>query len=139
MNRRRFLERSAVTAGTGVALAGCTAEQETEGLDNPDENNEPVDGDEKEEPEPDPKPEGGDGRPYTHYDLDVHDEREAGQPVWIDQNERIYGRDDLAVTISDDWGETTEVLYSFEGHEQGRVETVIVPDSGTVICHRWAR
>lgn len=100
MDRRRFIELTAATAGTGVALAGCTGEEGSEavaGTENDtdaDTEEEPAQ-DEPEEEEPEPEPEGGDGRPYTHYDLNVLDKREAGQPVWID---RINGS--MAVTIS---------------------------------------
>jgi hypothetical protein len=129
MDRRQFIALSAATAGPGVALAGCTGGQEaveTETSGGGDD--ESVNNDEEEQEEP--EPEGGDGRPYTHYDLDVHDERSMGQPVWVDSDGRMYGRDGSSVTVSDDWWETTEELYSFDE----KVEMVIVPDSGRIVA-----
>ncbi|MFC6905822.1 glycosyl hydrolase [Halalkalicoccus tibetensis] len=133
MERRRFIAASAATIGSGAMLAGCIGIQDTEPTDNSDDESDESSSTEPEEQEPEPEPEGGDGEPFYHYDLDIHDERENGQPVWIDQNERMYGRNGLDVIVSDDWWETTDVLYSFDDREEGRVETVIVPDSGTII------
>ncbi|WP_238532796.1 WD40/YVTN/BNR-like repeat-containing protein [Halalkalicoccus jeotgali] len=132
MDRRKFIVASAATIGSGVTLAGCIGSQETESSDGSADRNDESSKEESEEERP--EPEGGDGRPYTHYDLEVHDKREAGQPVWIDQNERIYGRDGPRVLVSDDWWKTTEVLYSFEGVADGNVQTVIVPESGRIIA-----
>lgn len=136
MNRRRFIELTA--AGTSVGLAGCTANDggedvETAGTDTDAE--EP--GESEPEPEDErPEPEGGDGRPYTHYSLDVLDERSMGHPVWVDRDGRVYGRDGPRVLVSDDWWETTETLYSFEerGTPDEYVQMVVVPDSGRVIA-----
>lgn len=134
MNRRQFIAQSAATAGTGVALAGCMGSEEPEEVAGSENDSDELGReDTEEEQEPEPEPEGGDGEPFYHYDLEIHDEGANGQPVWIDQHERLYGRDGLDVIASDDWWETTETLYSFEGDEEGRVETVIVPDSGNVI------
>ncbi|MFC6904929.1 glycosyl hydrolase [Halalkalicoccus tibetensis] len=133
MDRRQFIGRSAAVACSGVALAGCTGEEGSEGVEGTEgESGGPADDGAEEEQGSEPEPEGGDGEPFYHYDLDVHEERANGQPVWIDRDERLYGRDGLDVIVSDDWWETTEILYSF-GDEEGRVETVIVPDSGNVI------
>lgn len=134
MNRRRFITLSATATCPCVALAGCTGEDEAEVTENPTDGS--VDDEEEtEEPDADPEPEGGDGEPYTHYELDVHDEREVGQPVWVDQDGRMYGRDGPHVRVSDDWWGTSEELYSFEGElpEGERVETVIVPESGRIL------
>lgn len=86
MDRRRFLALSAATS-SGIGLAGCIGgAEETEGGEPPGGNDDSGDGDtEREEPEP----EGGDGRPYTHYDLDIHDERSVGHPFWVDGDGRI--------------------------------------------------
>ena len=134
MNRRRFITLSATATCPCVALAGCTGEDEAEVTENPTDGS-VDDNEETEEPDADPEPEGGDGEPYTHYELDVHDEREVGQPVWVDQDGRMYGRDGPHVRVSDDWWETSEGLYSFEGElpEGERVETVIVPESGRIL------
>ncbi|WP_336362037.1 beta propeller repeat protein [Halalkalicoccus salilacus] len=82
-----------------------------------------------------PEPEGGDGEPFTHYDLAVDDEHENGYPTWVDGDGRMYGRDGTRVMVSDDWWETTEELYDFGDEMPGdeRVETVIVPESGNVL------
>lgn len=134
MNRRRFITLSATATCPCVALAGCTGEDEAEVTENPTDGS-VDDNEETEEPDADPEPEGGDGEPYTHYELDVHDEREVGQPVWVDQDGRMYGRDGPHVRVSDDWWGTSEELYSFEGElpEGERVETVIVPESGRIL------
>lgn len=134
MNRRRFITLSATATCPCVALAGCTGEDEAEVTENPTDGS-VNDEEETEEPDADPEPEGGDGEPYTHYELDVHDEREVGQPVWVDQDGRMYGRDGPHVRVSDDWWGTSEELYSFEGElpEGERVETVIVPESGRIL------
>ncbi|RRJ31395.1 beta propeller repeat protein [Halocatena pleomorpha] len=132
MHRRRFLERTATTVGTGVTLAGCSMDDEPENATK----TEPTGNESETEPKTEPEPKGGDGRPYTHYSLDVRNEREAGQPVWVDQDGRLYGRDGPEVVVSDDWWKTTETLYSFEGDPKlgdERVETVIVPDSGRIL------
>ncbi len=136
MDRRRFIGLAATTAGTGVGLAGCTARDGSEG---PEETDDESTADEPEsdesEPEPEPEPEGGDGWAYTHYDLDVREEFSGGQPVWVDGDGRVYGRDGPRVLISDDWWETTEELYSFadDGHNEN-VQAVVVPDNGRVIA-----
>jgi hypothetical protein len=134
MNRRRFIELTAT--GTGITFAGCTADDgvedvETAGTDTDAE--EPADDEPEEER---PEPEGGDGRPYTHYSLDVRDERSAGHPVWIDRNGRVYGRSGPRVLVSDDWWETTETFYSFEeeGTKDEYVQMVVVPDGGRVVA-----
>ncbi|MFC7224083.1 twin-arginine translocation signal domain-containing protein [Halalkalicoccus sp. GCM10025322] len=136
MDRRQFIALSAA-AGSGMGLAGCTAggeSKDTNTLDNSSNETEETDPQEGEEPKP--EPEGGDGRPYTHYELDVHDEREVGHPFWVDQDGRIYGRSGPRVLISDDWWETTEVLYSFEeeGTKDEYVQAIIVPDNGRIIA-----
>ncbi|WP_122089316.1 beta propeller repeat protein [Halalkalicoccus subterraneus] len=132
MNRRRFIELSALGT-TSAALAGCLGRQETEpSEENDTDESAGEEDDDNSDSDPEPEPEGGDGEPFYHYDLDVRDERENGQPVWIDHNERVYGRDDLSVVVSDDWWKTTEELYTFED-EDGRVENVVVPDSGEII------
>lgn len=145
MDRRQFIALSA-----SATLAGCVGSdiiEESEDFESGngggDKGDEPAeDKPEADEPEEDePEQEGGDGRPYTHYDLDVHDERSNGQPVWVDQDGRMYGRSGPRVTVSDDWWKTTEVLYSFESDGE-HVEMVIVPDSGRILvaigggCHR---
>ncbi|MCH7659939.1 MAG: glycosyl hydrolase [Euryarchaeota archaeon] len=133
MDRRKFI---GLTAGTGVALAGCTASDDVDGAGNDtDDGNEPAEA-ESEPEESGPEPEGGDGRPYTHYSLDVHDERSVGRPVWVDTDGRVYGGSGPRVLVSDDWWETTETLYSFEdeGTTDEYVQTVIVPDSGNIIA-----
>ncbi|KYH26413.1 hypothetical protein HAPAU_15110 [Halalkalicoccus paucihalophilus] len=142
MDRRRFIELTAATAGTGVALAGGMASEEIkdgEPAENDIETGDEPAGNESEEEKP--EPEGGDGRPFTHYDLDVLDERSMGHPVWVDQHGRIYGRDSPRVVVSDDWWETTEVLYSFEeeGTREEYVQMVIVPDSGRIIAATGGR
>ena len=136
MDRRKFIGLTAGTAGTGVALAGCTASDDVDGAGNDtDDENEPAEA-ESEPEESGPEPEGGDGRPYTHYSLDVHDERSVGHPVWVDTDGRVYGGSGPRVLVSDDWWETTETLYSFEdeGTTDEYVQTMIVPDSGNVIA-----
>ncbi|WP_122089573.1 beta propeller repeat protein [Halalkalicoccus subterraneus] len=143
MDRRRFIELASA-AGTGIAFAGCVGSEGTE--DTEDDESEP-DAETSEQPSGDdegdrPEPEGGDGRPYTQYDLDVHDEREnGGHPVWIDRNERLYGRSGARVLVSDDWWETTETLYSFEeeGTKEEYVKMVLVPDSGRIIAATGGR
>ncbi len=74
-----------------------------------------------------------DGRPSTEYQLDVHEERENGYPLWIDQDGRMYGRYATEVMVSDDRWETTEMLYSFEDEDDRYVQAVIVPDGGNII------
>lgn len=136
MDRRQFIALSAA-AGSGMGLAGCTAggeSKDTTTLDN--SSNETKETEETSSQEEKPEPEGGDGRPYTHYELDVHDEREVGHPFWVDQDGRIYGRSGPRVEVSDDWWETTEVLYSFEeeGTKDEYVQAIIVPDNGRIIA-----
>lgn len=135
MDRRQFITLITMGAGT-AALAGCLSQDL--GLGNDDDNdtdNDTDNGDDdgeaapEEDEEPEPEPEGGDGEPYYHYDLDVRDERENGQPLWIDQDERIYGRSGSEVLISDDWWQTTDVLASLER----KVEAIVVPESGEII------
>ncbi len=84
----------------------------------------------EEEQETDVEP--GD-HPITKYQLNVNDIRSQGFPLWIDQNGRMYGRYGPQVTVSDDWWQTTEVLYSFPDIRDGNVQMVIVPDSGNII------
>jgi hypothetical protein len=135
MKRRQFVAVSASTTCPCLALAGCTAEDTEENTETQPNNN-PESTEAEEEPEePEPEPEGGDGKPYTHYELEINDERQAGQPVWLDQNERMYGRDGARVIVSDDWWQTGRELYSFEGEipDGERVETVVVPDSGNIL------
>ena len=133
MNRRQLLKLSAATAGTNIALAGCTADDGVENVEASETNT----GEKPAEDEPEeekPEPEGGDGEPYTHYDLDIRERRERGQPVWVDSDGRMYGRDGPHVTVSDDWWQTNDVLYSFEDGHDRNVQTVIVPDSGRIIA-----
>lgn len=129
MDRRMFIE---LTSGA-IAFAGCLGSRNDEDVTTTDsasaEEGSSTDELLEDEKDDDREPEGGDGKPYTHYDLDIRDERWDGQPVWIDQDERLYGRDGRDVLISDDWWETTEVITSFDE----KVETVIVPDSGQVL------
>ena len=80
MDRRQFIALSAA-AGSGMGLVGCTAGGESKDTNTPgNSSNETEETDPQKEEEPEPEPEGGDGRPYTHYELDVHDEREVGHP-----------------------------------------------------------
>ncbi|ADJ15275.1 hypothetical protein [Halalkalicoccus jeotgali] len=142
MDRRRFIERTAATAGLGVALAGCTADEDPEEARTAVDDTDPEGTKMETEPEAEgPEPEGGDGEPYYHYDLEIHNEQEAGYPVWIDRDGRIYGRDSPRVVVSDDWWETTETLYSFEeeGTKEEYVQMVIVPDSGRIIAATGGR
>ncbi|KYH24945.1 hypothetical protein HAPAU_30370 [Halalkalicoccus paucihalophilus] len=132
MDRRQFIALSAATTGSSIALAGCLGSSGDESSEKPASGD--TESDDTDSDTDQPEPEGGDGEPYTHYDLEVHDEREAGQPVWVDRDGRVYGRDGPKVLVSDDWWQTTEVLYSFEGTRDGNVQAVIVPDSGRVIA-----
>ncbi|MFC7007351.1 hypothetical protein [Halalkalicoccus salilacus] len=133
MYRRQFIGRTAA-AGTGIGLAGCTADDGIEDVEAADTNTQ--NGNDTDSRSDEPEPKGGDGRPYTHYELDVHDERSMGHPVWVDRDGRVYGRSSPRVLVSDDWWETTEVLYSFEekGTTDEYVQMVIVPDSGRIIA-----
>jgi hypothetical protein len=74
-----------------------------------------------------------DGRPSTKYQLAVHDTRENGYPVWVDQHGRMYGRYGTEVMVSDDWYQTTKTLFSFQGIDNEHVQMVIVPPSGRII------
>lgn len=133
MNRRRFITLSAATTCPCMALAGCTTGGETERGENPGGNGEPVeDEEEEEEAEED---EEHDGRPNTEYALDVHDERSVGHVFWVDGDERMYGGRSNRVLVSNDWWETTDVLYSVgeHGDTNDYIQSVIVPESGRVI------
>lgn len=66
MNYRQFIELSAATMETSITLAGCLGSEESEDVEGTENNTDS----EEEEPEP----EGGDGHPYTHYELDVPDD-----------------------------------------------------------------
>lgn len=104
MERRQFVRRSAAVACSCAALAGCTGEEGSEevaGTEGESDGSDDGAGEEG-EGDPEPEPEGGDGEPFYHYDLDVQEERSNGQPVWIDRDERLYGRDGLDVIVSDD-------------------------------------
>lgn len=89
-----------------IAFAGCLGSRNDEDVTTTDSASaeEGLSTDElpEDEKDNDRELEGGDGKPYTHYDLDIRDERWDGQPIWIDQDERLYGRngrDVLSVTI----------------------------------------
>lgn len=79
MDRRQVIKRSAMMVGTSVALAGCTAggeSEDAEGTDSVAKTDQSED-----EPEEDkPEPEGGDGKPHTHYDLDIIEEQSKTNP-----------------------------------------------------------
>lgn len=117
-----------------MAIAGCMEEESTDQMENHDHgSDEPADeggeeSDEEEEVE-------HDGEPLTDYSLDVHDERSVGHVFWVDENERMYGGRSNRVLVSDDWWETTDVLYAVDEHGDTNdyIQTVIVPDSGRVI------
>ncbi|ADJ13906.1 hypothetical protein [Halalkalicoccus jeotgali] len=134
MDRRQFIALSAATTGSSIALAGCLGSSGDESESSEDTTTGDRESNDTDSEADQPEPEGGDGEPYYHYDLEVHDKREAGQPVWVDQNGRVYGRDGPRVLVSDDWWQTTEVLYSFDGKRDGNVQTIIVPDNGRVIA-----
>lgn len=135
--------------GTTSAIAGClgsgagdsdttrnTTENTTESEPNESAERE---GKEEEEEEIDPREEADehDGTPHSGYDLENIETFEAGQPVWLDHNERLYGRDDQTVIVSDDWWQSHSTLYDFVQDpnmpEGERVETVVVPESGEVL------
>lgn len=72
----------------------------------------------------------------TEYSLQVNDKRENGYPVWIDKNGRIYGRYQHEVRVSDDWYQTTELLYAFPDVDtvnDGYVQQIVVPPNGNII------
>jgi hypothetical protein len=148
LTRRRFVTLTAIT-GASLALAGC-------GADQPSGETETESEAATETPTPTPTPtatptatathqqdqpateqdhnemEPG-SHPLTTDQLDVRKTFSNGYPTWIDQNGRMYGRGGHEVMVSDDWWHTTEVLYSFQGHDDGNIKTVIVPDSGHVL------
>lgn len=157
MNRRRFISISAATTGSCVTLAGCLAEQarllgrttndsdddESSDIDVGDDDLEIVDPDDDHRQDDDPNnDEEHDGRPITGYELEVHDERSNGHPLWIDQDGRVYGRASNRLTVSNDWYKTTETLYSFpreHGTGDDYVQNVIVPDNGRILVGRGGR
>ena len=70
-------------------------------------------------------------QPITDYRLDVREERWRAHPVWIDQDEYLYGRNKNHLLGSDDWWQTDETLFTFDGNVN--VGAVVVPESGRVI------
>lgn len=140
LTRRRFVTLTAT--GVSLSLAGCgtdrlpadigggEAEEET-GTPPPTAtvtHQEQTATEQEHEAEVEPG-----GHPSTEYQLAVNDVRSHGYPLWIDQNGRMYGRSGPKVMVSDDWWQTTSVLYSFPDVHDGNVQTVIVPDSGNII------
>lgn len=141
MRRRRFV--AALGASATVAVAGCSNEtsndtdagtpvtqtvtQTATKTTTPHDQKQPAT-----EQEHQAAMEPG-SHPRTTDQLTVRDTFSNGYPTWIDQNGRMYGRGGTEVMISDDWWHTTEVLYSFQGHDEGNIKTIIVPDSGHVI------
>ncbi|RRJ29410.1 beta propeller repeat protein [Halocatena pleomorpha] len=135
LTRRRFVTLTATTS-TSMALAGCGADQlpiEDEDKAKTDTETPPPTQREKTttaEHEVDVEP---GSHPRTDYQLAVQDKRWNTYPLWIDQNGRMYGRSGTDVTVSDDWYQTTEVLFSFEDIDDDHVQMVIVPESGNII------
>lgn len=135
MDRRRYL----ALTGSVAAFAGCSALGDSSTGTNSPEQNEgtptdeatptdegPRETDQKEDDITDPE-----DQPITDYQLDVREERWRAHPVWIDQDEYLYGRGANRLLGSDDWWETTETLFTFG--ESDIVRAVVVPESGRVI------
>ena len=96
------LGESSDTGTTSASEGNATNDSSSEG----NETNETAeDEDEDEDPieERDaPEPEGGNGRPFTHYDLAVDDEHENGYPTWMDGMVGCTG-----ATVHGCWSATT--------------------------------
>jgi hypothetical protein len=144
LTRRRFVTLTAITGGS-LALAGCGADPsppETGGTETVVDTETPTstatptptsqqtptatDTEHAEEMEPG-------SHPITTDQLAVSDTFSNGYPTWIDQNGRMYGRGGSEVMVSDDWYQTTKVLFSFQGIDDGNIKTIIVPNSGNVL------
>lgn len=130
MKRRRFIALSATCPCT--ALAGCAGVAEAGGAVDPDNGSDGPTDDDAGKGEDDGEHA---DRPNTDHELEVHDERSVGHVFWVDRDGRMYGGRSDRVLVSDDWWETTEVLYSFDRHGDTNdyVQTVVVPDSGRVL------
>lgn len=139
MYRRRYLTlAAAVTAGctgrnsTGLASSDNETQEQVDTstsdtpatIDEPEDETESDESDEEEIVPPDEQP-------ITDYELEVIDERWGAHPVWIDQDEYVYGRGANRLIGSPDWWHTTETLYEFG--DSDTVRAVVVPDSGNVI------
>lgn len=139
MTRRRFVTLTAIT-GASLTLAGCganklpadTDERVTEAdtgtptptatatpTATPTQDQEQTATEQEQEEDIEPG-----GYPRTKYQLAVHDTFSNGYPTWVDQDGRMYGRGGTEVMVSDDWWQTTEVLYSFQGQDNGNIKTI---------------
>lgn len=140
MERRRFL----ALTGSAAVLGGCSdlsgvpagsdtdqpsdttsARSETETTTAETTTAEPT----TESPNDDVTP--PEEQPITDYRLDARREFWGAHPVWIDQDEYLYGRGANRLLGSDDYWETTETLHTFG--DSDIVRAVVVPDSGRVI------
>lgn len=130
------MKASAAATCPCMAIAGCVDEEGNgEAEVNPPDDEEAEGDDDRDDDDGEEERVEHDGEPITDYSLDVYDERSVGHVFWIDEDERMYGGRSNRVLVSDDWWETTEVLYAVDEHGDTNdyIQTVIVPESGRVI------
>ena len=132
MERREFI----ALTGSMTMFAGCatnfnsptsTPRRET---DEPTPTPTPADAGPRETDQKDSITDPAD-QPITDHRLDIRAERWGAHPVWIDQDEYLYGRGANRLLGSDDWWQTDETLFTFG--ESDIVRAVVVPESGRVI------